>query len=155
MAFDAVPPPAIRQSAAELARDQVTFIRQLHYDITNLIPESAVPPGFNMWGFCERMGQVLLWLSLSDQPPQVAADALRQLGGQNWYEGFPDTQYASVAHGLIQTVHYLTANTWSTSTGSAWISFFMWVQPHLLAGAQDAAREAAARQAAMQRAVAE
>jgi hypothetical protein len=164
--FDSVAPPAIRQSAAELARDQGTFIRQLHADVTSLIPASVVPPGFDMWGFCERMAQVLLWLSLSDQPPRVVVDALRQLGGQNRYEGFPDSQYSSVAHALIQTVHYLTANSWSTSTGSAWISFFMSLQPHLLAGAQDAARqaaaaseaaarEAAAREAATQRAAAE
>lgn len=152
---------AIRQSAALVARDQVAFVRQLHHDITGLIPEPAVPPGFDMWGFCERMAQALLWLALADPPPHVAVNALRQLGRQNWYQGFPDAQYASVAHALIQTVHYLTANSWSTSTGSAWITFFVWVQPHLLAGAQDAAaheaatRETAARKAAAQRAAAE
>lgn len=151
----------IRQSAALLARDQGTFIGQLHYDVTSLIPESAVPPGFDMWGFCDRMAQALLWVAATDQPPRVVINSLRQLGGQNWYEGFPDSQYASVAHALIQTVHYLSANIWSTSTGSAWISFFMWVQPHLVAGARDtaaresAAREAAAREAAAQRAAAE
>jgi hypothetical protein len=153
--------PAIHQSAALLARDQGAFTRQLHYDVTGLIPESAVPPAFDMWGFCDRMAQALLWVALTDQPPHVVVDSLRQLGAQNWYEGFPDSQYASVAHALIQTVHYLNANTWSTSTGSSWISFFMWVQPHLLAGARDAAarettaREAAAREAAAQRAAAE
>ena len=144
-----------------LARDQGAFTRQLHYDVTSLIPESAVPPAFDMWGFCDRMGQALLWVALTDQPPHVVLDSLRQLGAQNWYEGFPDAQYASVAHALIQTVHYLNANIWSTSTGSSWISFFMWVQPHLLAGARDAAarettaREAAAREATAQRAAAE
>src|ERR1700744_5572703 len=150
--------PDIRQSAALLARDQGAFIRQLHYDISGLLPESAVPPDFDRWAFCDRMAQALLWAALTDQPPRTVIDSLRQLGGQNWYEGFPDSQYASVAHALIQTVHYLRANIWSTSTGSAWISFFMWVQPHLLAGARDAAardtaaREAAAREAAAQRA---
>jgi hypothetical protein len=160
-AFDAGALPAIHQSAALLARDQGAFTRQLHYDVTSLIPESAVPPAFDMWGFCDRMAQALLWVALTDQPPHVVLDSLRQLGAQNWYEGFPDAQYASVAHALIQTVHYLNANIWSTSTGSSWISFFMWVQPHLLAGARDAAarettaREAAAREAAAQRAAAE
>jgi hypothetical protein len=144
-----------------LARDQGAFARQLHYDVTSLIPESAVPPAFDMWGFCDRMAQALLWVALTDQPPHAVLDSLRQLGAQNWYEGFPDAQYASVAHALIQTVHYLNANIWSTSTGSSWITFFMWVQPHLLAGARDAAarettaREAAAREAAAQRAAAE
>jgi hypothetical protein len=151
----------IRQSAALLAREQGVFIRQLHYDITGLIPKSAVSPAFDMWGFCDRMAQALLWVALADQPPHVVADSLRQLGGHNWYEGFPDSQYASVAHALIQTVHFLSANIWSTATGSAWISFFMWVQPHLLIGARDAAaresaaREATAREAAAQRAAAE
>jgi hypothetical protein len=152
---------AIRQSAAVLARDQGAFIRQLHDDVTSLIPPSAVPPGFDMWAFCERMARALLWLALADQSPRVVIDALRQLGSQNWYEGFPESQYPSVAHALIQSVHYLGTNSWTTSTGSSWISFFMWVQPYLLAGAQDAAareaaaRDAAAREAARQRAAAE
>ena len=134
-AFEAGVLPAIHQSAALLARDQGAFTRQLHYDVTSLIPESAVPPAFDMRGFCDRMAQALLWVALADQPLHVVVDSLRQLGAQNWYEGFPDAQYASVAHALIQTVHYLNANIWSTATGSSWISFFMWVQPHLLAGA--------------------
>jgi hypothetical protein len=152
---------AIRQSAALLARDQGAFIRQLHVDVSSLIPESAVPAAFDMWGFCDRMAQVLLWVALTDQPPLVVTDALRQLGAQNWSEGFPESHYASVAHALIQALHYLNANIWSTETGSAWISFFMWVEPHLLDGARDAAsgeaaaREAAAREAAAQRAAAE
>jgi hypothetical protein len=161
LAFDAGVLPAIHQSAALLARDQGAFTRQLHYGVTSLIPESAVPPAFDMRGFCDRMAQALLWVALTDQPLHVVVDSLRQLGAHNWYEGFPDAQYASVAHALIQTVHYLNANIWSTSTGSSWITFFMWVQPHLLAGARDAAArettagEAAAREAAAQRAAAE
>jgi hypothetical protein len=153
--------PAIHQSAALLARDQNTFIRQFHYDVTSLIPDSAVPPGFDMRAFCDRMAQALLWVALTERQPRLVVDTLRQLGAQNWYEGFPDSQYATVAHALIQTVHYLSANIWSTSTGSAWISFFLWVQPHLQAGAQDAAarnaaaREATEQQAAAQRAAAE
>jgi hypothetical protein len=152
---------AIHQSAALLARDQDAFIRQFCYDVTSLVPDASVPAGFDMRAFCDRMAQALLWVALTERRPRLVADTLRQLGAQNWYEGFPDSQYASVAHALIQTVHYLSANIWSTSTGSAWISFFMWVKPHLAAGAQDAAareaaaREAAAREAAAQRAAAE
>jgi hypothetical protein len=132
----------IRQSAALLSRDRNTFIRQLHLDVSGLIPDTAVPAGFDMRAFCDRMAQALLWVALTDQSPRTVIDALRQLGGHNWREGFPDAQYASVAHALVQTVHYLSANIWSTSTGSAWISFFMWIQPHLLAGAREAAAQA-------------
>jgi hypothetical protein len=152
---------AIRQSAAFLARDQAAFTRQLHADVTSLIPDSALPQAFDMWGFCDRMAQALLWVALTDQPPAVVIDALRQLGARNWSEGFPESQYASVAHALIQTLHYLNENIWYTATGSTWISFFLWVERHLLAGAGDAAagqaaaREAAAREAAAQRAAAE
>ncbi len=151
----------IQQSAALLSRDRDAFTRQLHLDVTGLIPDTAVPAGFDMWAFCDQMAQALLWVALTDQPPRVVTDALRQLGANNWLDGFPDAQYASVAHALVQTVHYLSANTWSTSTGSAWISFFMWTQPHLLAGAREAAarqataQEAAAREAAAERAAAE
>jgi hypothetical protein len=119
---------AIRQSAAFLARDQAAFTRQLHADVTSLIPDSALPQAFDMWGFCDRMAQALLWVALTDQPPAVVIDALRQLGARNWSEGFPESQYASVAHALIQTLHYLNENIWSTATGSTWISI-CWPAP--------------------------
>jgi hypothetical protein len=159
-AFDPGALQVIRQSAGRLARDPDAFIRQLHEDVTGLVPDSAAPD-LDMWMFCDRMVQSLLWAALADQPLYTVIDTLRQVGARNWYEGFPDAQYASLAHALVQTVHYLSGNAWSASTGSAWISYFMWIKPHLLAGAQlaaaqhAAAQQAAAQQAAAQRAVAE
>jgi hypothetical protein len=152
--------PAIRQSADRLARDEDAFIRQLHRDVTRLIPASATPPHFNTWMFCDRMVELLLWTALAGQPPRRTADAMCQVGAQNWHAGFPESQYANVAHALVQTVHYLSGPEWSASTGSAWISYFMWIEPHLTAGAQQAAAQqvadqrAAERQAAAQRAAA-
>ena len=160
-AFDSLAVPAIRQSATLLARDQDAFIEQFRFEIRALTPASAVPPAFDMRAFCDRMARALLWTALTDQPPAAVADALRQLGAQNWYAGFPDAQYASVARALVQAVRDLTVNAWSASTGSVWIGFFMGVQSHLLTGAQDAAayeaaaRDAAAREAAEQHAGAE
>ena len=153
--------PAIRQSAEQLAYHQDAFARQLRIDVHGLIPQATLPPTFDMHGFCGRMVQTLLWTALTDQPLPVVVETLHQVGARNWLDGLPDEEYASFAHALVQTVHYLTHHEWSTSTGSAWISFFMWMKPHLLAGAahaaaQDAvAREAAAREAAAQRAAAE
>jgi hypothetical protein len=153
--------PVIRQSAAWLARDEGAFIRQLHDDVADLIPASALPPEFDTWAFCGQMVRTLLWAALTDQPLPVVADTLREAGAQNWYGGFPGAQYETMAHALVQTVQYLTRNVWSTSTGSAWISFFLWIKPHLLAGAQHAAaretaaREVADREAAERRAAAE
>jgi hypothetical protein len=151
----------IRQSAGRLAQMEYTFIRQLHYDVTRLIPDAAGTPAADMWAFCERMVRSLLWVALTDQPPQVIIDTLRQVGARNRFEGFPDAQYVSVAHALVRTVRDLSGKDWSASTGSAWISYFMWIKPHLLAGARQAAAEqaaaqaAAARQAAAQHAAAE
>lgn len=149
--------PVIRQSAALLSRDQDAFIRQLHYDVTSMIPDLADTPALDMWVFCERMAQSLLWAAVTDQPLGVVADTLRRVGAQNWVEGFPDTHYGNIAQALVRTVHYLSESDWSASTGSVWISYFMWIRPHLLAGAQQAAaqhaaeREAVARQMAAQR----
>src|SRR5215472_2003525 len=137
---------AVRQSAGRLARHEDAFIRQLRYDVNRLIPDSAIPPALDMWLVCERMVQLLLWAALTDESPHVVADTIRQVGAQNWYEGFPDAQYGNVAHALIQTVHYISAHDWSASTGSAWISYFMSIKPHLLTGAQRAAAQQAAAQ---------
>jgi len=145
-AFDVGSWPAIRQSAAQLSRNRDAFVRQLYSDITSLIPELADAEAPDMWAFCERMAQSLLWVALTDQPLGVVADALRRVGGQNWADGFPDTQYPTIAHALVQTVHYLSGSDWSASTGSVWIGYFMWIKPHLLAGAQQAAAQYATAQ---------
>src|SRR5215469_788675 len=150
-AFDVGSWPAIRQSAAQLSRDRDAFVRQLYYDITSLAPELADTQTPDMRAFCERMAQSLLWVALTDQPLGVVADALRRVGGQNWADGFPDTQYPTIAHALVQTVHYLSESDWSASTGSAWITYLMWIKPHLLAGAQQAAAQHAAAQRAAER----
>jgi hypothetical protein len=153
--------PAIRQSADRLARDEDAFIRQLHHDVTRLIPASATPPYFDTWMFCDRMVELLLWAALAGQPPRRTVDAMRRVGAQNWHAGFPQAQYGNVAHALVQTVHYLSGPDWSASTGSAWISYFMWIEPYLTAGAQQAAAQqvadqrAAEQEAAAQRAAAQ
>ena len=81
----------------------------------------------------------------------MITDGLRWLGAANWREGFPETQYVSVAHALVRAVHVLSESDWYTSLGSAWISYFLWMKPYLILGAQQAAQEAA-QQAAQERA---
>ena len=148
--------PVIRQSAARLSRNREAFVQQLHYDVTSLLPDLPGAPPSDLWAFCDRMAQALLWVALTDQPLGVVADALRQVGAQNWVEGFPDSQYTNVAHALVQTLHYLSGIEWSASMGSVWISYFMWIKPHLTAGAEQAATEYAnVQQAAEQRAAEE
>jgi hypothetical protein len=153
--------PIIRDSAALLSRNEDAFIRQLHYDITSLTQGPAEAQAPDMWVFTERMVRSLLWVALTDQSLGVVADTLRKVGARNWVEGCSDTLYGDVAHAIAQTVHLLCADEGSASTASAWITYFMWVRPHLLAGAQQAAaqhaavQQAADREAAAQRAAAE
>jgi hypothetical protein len=153
--------PTIRQSAAQLSRNEDAFIQQLHYNITRLIQVPAGVQAPDMWVFSERMVRSLLWVALTDQSLGMVADTLRKVGAQNWDEGFPDVLYRDVAHAVVRTLHLLCAHDWSASTASAWISYFMWIRPHLLAGAQQAAaqhaamQQAAEREAAAQRAAAE
>jgi hypothetical protein len=91
------------------------------------------------WPFCERTAQAVLWAALTDAPPGLVADVLGQVGADNWREGFPDREYVSVAHALVRAVRGLGENDWLTAMGSAWISYFQWMQPQLLAGAAKAA----------------
>jgi hypothetical protein len=77
---------------------------------------------------------------------------LRWVGARNHLEGFPEAQYVSVAHALVRAVHVLSESDWSASMGSAWISYFLWMKPHLIAGAEEAvAQETAAAQEAARR----
>jgi hypothetical protein len=136
----------IRQFAGMLARNEDGFIQQLHHDIMVQIPDSTAAPDLDMWGICERLVQSLLWVATTGQPLHVIIETLHQVGARNWLDGFPDSYYGSVAHALVQTVRYLGGDDWSASTGSAWISYFMWIGPHLRAGAQQAAIQQATEQ---------
>jgi hypothetical protein len=146
----------IRGSAAQLSRYEDAFVQQLHYELMTLIGGPAGTGFPDLWVFCERMVRSLLWVALTDQPLRVIADTLRGVGAQNWVEGFPDTLYGDVAHAMVRTVHLLCAHDSSTTTASAWITYFISIKPHLLAGAeQAAAQHAAVQQAAEQEAVAQ
>jgi hypothetical protein len=134
----------IRASAGRLIELEDAFIRQLQYELTTLIPDSASLQAAGGWRFCERMARALLWAAVTDQPPDVIASTLGQLGARNWQDGFPETQYVSVVHALVRAVRDLSADDWSASMSSAWISYFMWVKPYLMLGAQQAAAQQAA-----------
>ena len=137
----------VRSSAVRLIRFEGAFIQQLQSDIRPLVPGLAG----DGWAFCERMVHALLWIATTNQPPHAIADALRWVGERNRLEGFPEPRYQDVAHALVRAVRNVSGDNWTTSTGSAWISYFLWSEPYLLAGA----RRAAAQQAAAQRAAAE
>ncbi len=135
----------IRLSADRLAQHQDAFIRQLRADIITMIPDLAA----DGWAFSDRMVRAVLWAATTDQSLQVITDGLCWLGAANRREGFPETQYVSVAHALVRAVHVLSESDWSTSLGSAWISYFLWIKPYLMLGAQQAA-QLAAQEAALQ-----
>jgi hypothetical protein len=143
----------IRVSADRLIELQDAFISQLQYELATLMPDSVSLRAAGGWAFCDRMARTLLWAAVTDQPPDVVADTLRQLGARNWLDGFSETQYVSLAHALVRAVRDLCADEWSTSMSSAWISYFTWIKPYLTLGAQQAAaQQAAARKAADQQA---
>jgi hypothetical protein len=142
----------IRASADRLIQLEDAFIRQLQYELATLMPDSASLRAADGRAFCERMAHTLLWVAVTDQPPDVVADTLRQLGARNWLDGFSETQYVSVTHALVRAVRDLCVDDWSTSMSSAWISYLTWIKPYLLLGAQQAAVQQAAVQQAANRA---
>jgi hypothetical protein len=149
------PPPdpgvleEIRWSAAWLSHAQDAFTDGLRAEIVTLIPD--LDPGtLDGRVLCERMVQAVLWTALTDSPPHVIADSLRWVGTMNYLDGFPEAQYVNVAHALVRAVHELAGSHWSTSIGSAWISYFLWLQPYLEDGARQAAAQQAAQEAARQ-----
>src|ERR1019366_4087628 len=113
----------IRSSAGQLIQLREAFIQQLRYDLATLMPDRVTRLPGDGWAFCERLVHTMLWVALYDQPPHVVADA------------------------LVRTVRYFS-DDWSTSMGSAWISYFLWIKPHLLAGANQAAVQLASAEQA-------
>lgn len=134
----------IRSSAARLSELEDAFVRQLYAELAALTPDMPA----NGQAFCQRMVESLLWAALTDQPLAAVAGTLRRVGTRNWLEGFSGAIYGDVAHALVRAVRNLSGEAQSTSTGSAWVSFFLWIEPLLIAGARQAAAERAAAQQA-------
>lgn len=135
----------VRSSAAELSRLEDSVVRQLRSDLGPLIADMA---GGGQ-PFCERMVRGLLWIAVTDEPPNVVADTLCWIGATNWLEGFREDYYGSAAKAVVRVVRHVSAADQLTSIGSAWVSYFLWAQPYLVSGArQVAAQHAAAEQAA-------
>jgi hypothetical protein len=136
---------AIRKSATRMAAAEDAFIQLLNEDIATLVrhlPDRG-------WQLCERIARTVLWLALSDQPADAAIQSLHWLGEANQADGFPASDYVTVGHALVRIAREMSGINWTTTTGSAWIRFFMWLQPHLQAGArQQAAHQQAAHQEA-------
>lgn len=152
---DAAPEPldpavlqAIRPSATRMAEADDAFVRLLHEDLGTLVGQ--LPDGG--WPFCERTARTVLRLALSGQSAEVAVQSLRWLGEANQADGFPQSEYVTIGHALVRIAREMSGARWSTTTGSAWIRFFMWLQPHLKAGAR---RRAAADHEAVRRTVAD
>lgn len=135
----------MRASAGRIAAVEGTSVQHLHEDIGRIVWHM---PG-NGRPFCERMVRTVLWTVLADQPPNAIVDGLYWLGSTNQAEGFPASEYVTVAHAMIRVVREMSGPKWETTTGSAWVQFFMWMQPYLLTAARQVAeRQEAARQAA-------
>jgi hypothetical protein len=147
---------AIRLSATRMAAAEDAFVQLLREEIGTLVrhrPDQG-------WQLCERIARTVLWLALSDQSAEAAVQSLYWLGEANQADGFPASEYVTVGHALVRIAREMSGIKWTTTTGSAWIRFFMWLQPYLQAGAgqqvvprqtayQEAARQEAARQEAV------
>lgn len=134
-----------RSSVSPLIQQEEAFAQQLHYDLAAQLPALPSLMAGNGWPFCQRMVRAVLWVVTTSAPPHVAAVNLRRIGAANRLEGFPEGKYPSVARALVRAVRDLSGESWSTATGSAWISCFQWIEPHLIIGAQQAAIEQQAR----------
>jgi hypothetical protein len=147
---------AIRPSATRMAAAEDAFVQLLSEEIGTLVrhrPDHG-------WQLCERIARTVLWLALSDQSAEAAVQSLYWLGEANQADGFPASEYVTVGHALVRIAREMSGIKWTTTTGSAWIRFFMWLQPYVQAGAgqqvvprqtayQEAARQEAARQEAV------
>jgi hypothetical protein len=142
---------AIRFSASRMAAEEELFVQLLHEDIGAFLqhlPDRG-------WAFCQRTARTVLWLVLSDQSADAVIQALYWLAAANQADGFPPSEYVTVGHALVRTAREMSGTHWTTTTGSAWIRFFMWLQPYLQADTrqqvgrqQDSHQEAAPEQAA-------
>lgn len=134
------PPPdpevlrRLRPCVGALLQQPDRFVTLLHHHVRALVAGGVEHLAEQGWPICERTARAVLIGATGEHPASTVEAMLQQAGVDNFRDGFPGDQYLAVGHALLRAVHDAYPSEWSTSLGSSWIAYFVWVRTHLLRG---------------------
>jgi hypothetical protein len=113
------------------------FASAFHQELCGLAPEAipAVPSGPALSG---ALAHCVLWAALARDRADVIEEEVRTFAAGQRALGFPVDAYRSLSHALLRAVRSTLQAGWTSEISSCWVSYALWLQPHLELGAGSA-----------------
>jgi hypothetical protein len=114
------------------------FAEVFHRELCALTPSMLLAPTCSP-ALSAEVAHCVLWAALTQDPADVVEAAVRDFAAGHRGRGFPDDAYPSIGHALLRSVRATLPAGWSSELSSGLVSYALWLQPHLQAGARSAA----------------
>ena len=110
------------------------FASAFHQELCALIPQTlpVLPSAATM---SDALAHCVLWAALTRDPVDVVEDGVRTFAAGQHALGFPDDAYRSFSHALLRAARATLEAGWTSEISSCWVSYALWLQPHLELGA--------------------
>jgi hemoglobin-like flavoprotein len=120
---------------ADLVPQHTELVLALHQRLLERAPALVQMVGSGRPA-CQRLVAAVLHAATPGQPWERAEAAVRQVGADNYLEGFPTDQHGSVTHALLHAVRGVFRGEWSSALSSVWVEYLMWFRSQLLSGVE-------------------
>jgi hypothetical protein len=114
------------------------FAGVFHQELCGLTPPPSLPAIASRAGLSGALAHSVLWAALTRDPAASVEGRIRTLAADHHARGFPDDAYPSLCHALLRSVRATLPNGWSSELSSGWVSYALWLRPHLELGARSA-----------------
>jgi hypothetical protein len=129
---------AVQFCCQRLLAMEPEFARVFHRELSALTPSMLLAPVCSP-ALSADVAHCLLWAALTQDPADVVETAVREFAAGHRGRGFPDDAYPNIGHALLRSVRVTLPVGWSSALSSGLVSYALWLQPQLQAGARSAA----------------
>jgi hypothetical protein len=116
------------------------FARVFHDELRGLTPSLRATTGYAQ--LSAELARCVLWAALTQDSVEVVERTVRGFAAGHHSRGYPDDAYRNLGHALIRSVRTILPMGWSSQLSSGWVSYALWLQPHLAAGSFSAVASA-------------
>jgi hypothetical protein len=131
----------IQFSCQRLLVAEPEFAGAFHRELCDLTSRS-LPVITSVGALSGALAHCVLWAALTRDSADSVESRVRAFAADQHARGFPDEAYPCLCHALLRSVRTTLPTGWSSELSSGWVSYGLWLQPHLELGAHSTPEQA-------------